>query len=45
MKHELKSALVDMKVKVTDKVKKKKINGDVNSLVQILNNLIQNAIQ
>ena len=45
MKHELKSALVEMKVKVTEKVKKKRIIGDVNSLVQIINNLIQNAIQ
>ena len=44
MKHELKSSLVTLKIKnnVPDY---KKIKGNINSLVQILNNMISNSIQ
>ena len=44
MKHELKSALVEMKVNVEEEAKTGYIKGDINSLVQVLNNLVQNAI-
>lgn len=44
MKHELKNAIVYLKVHMnTDS--KTMINGDVNSLVQVINNMISNAIQ
>lgn len=44
MKHELKSALINLSVnvKVDDKVR---INGNINSLVQVINNMISNSIQ
>lgn len=44
MKHELKSALVTLRITntVPDKIK---INGNINSLVQVLNNMISNSIQ
>ncbi len=44
MKHELKNALIDMNIKlnVNDSIT---LNGNVNSLVQVINNLISNAIQ
>lgn len=44
MKHELKNALIDLNVDV--KVDSSLVlNGNVNSLVQVVNNLISNAIQ
>lgn len=44
MKHELKNALIDMNVKInTDDMTI--LNGNVNSLVQVINNMISNAIQ
>lgn len=44
MKHELKSALVTLRVSnnVNDNIK---INGNINSLVQVLNNMVSNSIQ
>lgn len=44
MKHELKNALIDLNVdmKVDGLIS---LNGNVNSLVQVVNNLISNAIQ
>ncbi len=44
MKHELKSALVTLRLHndVPDKIQ---INGNINSLVQVLNNMISNSIQ
>lgn len=44
MRHELKSALVNLNIKnnVSDD---KKISGNINSLVQVLNNMISNSIQ
>ena len=44
MKHELKEALVSINEKI-DVEKNTKIFGNVNSLVQVVNNLISNAIQ
>lgn len=44
MKHELKNALIYMNVQM-NAPKNTKINGDINSLVQVINNLISNAIQ
>jgi len=44
MKHELKEALVTINEKI-DIDKHTKIYGNVNSLVQVVNNLISNAIQ
>lgn len=44
MKHELKNALIDLNVEMeveSDLI----LNGNVNSLVQVINNLISNAIQ
>ncbi len=44
MKHELKNALIDMNVKInTDDLTL--LHGNVNSLVQVINNMISNAIQ
>lgn len=44
MKHELKNALIDMNVQInTDETLT--LNGNVNSLVQVINNMISNAIQ
>ena len=44
MKHELKNALIYLRVTVnTDK--NLSLNGDVNSLVQVINNMISNSIQ
>ena len=44
MKHELKNALVDLNISllVPDTLS---IKGNINSLVQVLNNIISNAIQ
>lgn len=44
MRHELKSALVNLNIKnnVPDD---RKISGNINSLVQVLNNMISNSIQ
>lgn len=44
MKHELKNALIYMNVQM-NAPKTTKINGDINSLVQVINNMISNAIQ
>ena len=44
MKHELKNALIYMNVQVKAP-KSTKIHGDINSLVQVINNMISNAIQ
>ena len=44
MKHELKEALVSLNEQI-EIDKKTKIYGNVNSLVQVVNNLISNAIQ
>ena len=44
MKHELKNALIYMNVQI-NAPKNTKINGDINSLVQVINNMISNAIQ
>ena len=44
MKHELKNALVYMNVHM-NAPKTTKIHGDINSLVQVINNMISNAIQ
>ena len=44
MKHELKNALIYLNIKMlTDE--NTSINGDVNSLVQVINNMISNSIQ
>ena len=44
MKHELKSALVNLNISVqTDKTFE--MRGNINSLVQVINNIISNAIQ
>ena len=44
MKHELKNAIIFLNIKMlTDE--ETTINGDVNSLVQVINNMISNAIQ
>ena len=44
MKHELKNALIDMNVKInTDDLLI--LHGNVNSLVQVINNMVSNAIQ
>lgn len=44
MKHELKNALIYLKVNVNDN-ENISLNGDINSLVQVINNMISNAIQ
>ena len=44
MRHELKNALVEMKSTISDDAKVAYIKGDINSLVQVLNNFIQNSI-
>ena len=44
MKHELKNALINMNTTV-DLDKKTKVDGNINSLVQVINNIISNAIQ
>ena len=44
MKHELKNALVYMNIQMKAP-KNTTIHGDVNSLVQVINNMISNAIQ
>jgi PAS domain S-box-containing protein len=44
MKHELKNALIDLNVNInTDDMTS--LNGNVNSLVQVINNMISNSIQ
>ena len=44
MKHELKNALITMNTNV-DVDKNTKVDGNINSLVQVINNIISNAIQ
>ena len=44
MKHELKNALIYMNVQMKAP-KTTKIHGDINSFVQVINNMISNAIQ
>ena len=44
MKHELKNALIDLKVNM-DVDPSISLDGDVNSLVQVINNMISNSIQ
>lgn len=44
MKHELKNALIYLKVS-TNNNEELTLNGDINSLVQVINNMISNAIQ
>lgn len=44
MKHELKNALIELNVKM-DTDPTISLNGNVNSLVQVINNMISNAIQ
>lgn len=44
MKHELKNAFITMNTSI-NVPKDTKIHGDINSLVQVINNLISNAIQ
>lgn len=44
MKHELKNALVDLNIRI-DTEPTISLNGNVNSLVQVINNMISNAIQ
>ena len=44
MKHELKNAIIYLNIKMLAN-ENTTINGDVNSLVQVINNMISNAIQ
>ena len=44
MKHELKNALVTLNV-INNVPSSIYINGDINCLVQVINNMITNAIQ
>lgn len=44
MKHELKNAIITLNTKVTVD-ENLTLNGDVNNLVQVINNMISNAIQ
>ena len=44
MRHELKNALINLNLK-TDIDPNISINGDVNSLVQVINNMLSNSIQ
>jgi len=44
MKHELKNALIDLKTDIRLPLDTK-ISGNINSLVQVINNIISNAIQ
>ncbi len=44
MKHELKSALIYLNVELHTS-EKTSLHGDINSLVQVINNMISNAIQ
>lgn len=44
MKHELKNAIIYLNVQMKAP-KSTKIHGDINSLVQVINNMISNAIQ
>ena len=44
MKHELKNALINLKIQA-DIDTLTKVNGNINSLVQVINNIISNAIQ
>lgn len=44
MKHELKNALINMNTTV-ELDKDTQVNGNINSLVQVINNIISNAIQ
>lgn len=44
MKHELKNALIYLNIQMRAS-KDTTINGDINSLVQVINNMISNAIQ
>lgn len=44
MKHELKNAIIYLNIQMKAS-KSTKIHGDINSLVQVINNMISNAIQ
>ena len=44
MRHELKSALIDLNVMINTDAKTT-LHGNINSLVQVVNNIISNAIQ
>ena len=44
MKHELKNAIIYLNIQMKAP-KSTKIHGDINSLVQVINNMISNAIQ
>ncbi len=44
MKHELKNALIELRIDLKAD-KSLSLNGDVNSLVQVINNMISNSIQ
>ncbi len=45
MRHELKNALINLKVSVDDDLLNIEMKGNVNSLVQVINNMISNSIQ
>lgn len=45
MRHELKNALVGLRVSTSDELENLVLNGNVNSLVQVINNMISNSIQ
>ncbi len=45
MRHELKNALINLKVSVADSLLNIELKGNVNSLVQVINNMISNSIQ
>lgn len=44
MKHELKHSLTNLNILINDVNPKQNLKGDINSLIQVLNNLISNAI-
>lgn len=45
MKHELKNALISLRVSTSEESDNIVLNGNVNSLVQVINNMISNSIQ
>lgn len=44
MKHNLKKALIELKVDIEEQAKTAYLKGDINGLVQVIDNIIQNAI-
>lgn len=44
MKHNLKKALVELNIEIEESAKTAYIKGDINGLVQVIDNIIQNAI-